>query len=226
MKTVALIHTVKRVADTFEEVLRAGVDETIRVYNLLDDYLANHPNEVGEFTINNRNRLFQDLKTQEMTGADLIVTTCSTLTPVVDMLRPLIKVPVIAIDDAMASKGVTYGRRILIMATAESTVEPTREKLKKEAAAAGIEIDLDQIVCREAFHAMKELKMNVHDNILREEAGKIRNYDCVILAQASMAHLQKDIQEISKIVTLSSPSLCIRQINEYFKAEGVYQYEC
>ncbi len=221
MKTVALIHTVKNVANTFEEALRDGVEETIRVYNLLDDYLANHPNEVGEFTINNRNRLFLDLKAQEMTGADLIVTTCSTLTPVVDMLRPFIKVPVIAIDDAMSAKGITYGRRILIMATAESTVEPTREKLKKEAAAAGVEIDLDQIVCKEAFRAMKELEINVHDSILREEAGKIQNYDCVILAQASMAHLQKDIEDICKIVTLSSPALCIRQVNEYLKAKGV-----
>lgn len=122
---------------------------------------------------------------------------------------------------SMAAKGITYGRRILIMATAESTVEPTREKLKKEAAAAGVEIDLDQIVCKEAFRAMKELEMNVHDSILREEAGKIQNYDCVILAQASMAHLQKDIEDICKIVTLSSPALCIRQVNEYLKAKGV-----
>lgn len=218
MKTVALIHTVKSVANSFETALRAGVEEHIKVYNLLDDYLANHPNEVGEFTVNNRNRLFQDMKTQEMTGADVIVTTCSTLTPVVELIRPFMNVPVIAIDDAMAECGVTYGPRVLVLATAGSTVEPTKAKLRAEAAKAGTEIYLDQMVFPDAFHAMKELKMEVHDRILKERAKEIRDYDCIILAQASMAHLQAEIQTICGIKTLSSPALCIRQVNEFLKS--------
>ena len=40
------------------------------------------------------------MKAQELTGADIIVTTCSTLTPAVELIRPFIQVPVIAIDDA------------------------------------------------------------------------------------------------------------------------------
>ena len=104
MKSIALIHTVKSVADTFEAKLRAGVSQDIKVYNMLDEFLAKNPNEIGEFTIENRNRLLNDVKTAEMTGADVIVTTCSTLTPVIEMIRPFIKAPVIAIDDAMAKK--------------------------------------------------------------------------------------------------------------------------
>ena len=115
MKTVALIHTVKSVSNTFEEKLRAEIKEDIKVSNLLDDFLSNNANELGEFTIYNRNRLFLDMKTQELTGADVIVTTCSTLTPVVEMIRPFMKIPVIAIDDAMAKMGVTFGKRVLVM---------------------------------------------------------------------------------------------------------------
>lgn len=58
MKTVALIHTVKSVSNTFEEKLRAEIKEDIKVSNLLDDFLSNNANELGEFTIDNRNRLF------------------------------------------------------------------------------------------------------------------------------------------------------------------------
>lgn len=109
MKRIALIHTVKSVAVSFEEMVRKGVGREVKVHNLWDDFLANNPNETGEFTADNRNRLFLDIKAQELTGADLIVTTCSTLTPAVEMIRPFIKVPVIAIDDAMAKKALHMG---------------------------------------------------------------------------------------------------------------------
>ena len=133
MKSIALIHTVKTVANSFDQTLKDYVGEPVKVHNLWDDFLANNPNEIGEFTIENRCRLYNDIKSAEMTGADMIVVTCSTLTPVVNMIRPFIKVPLIAIDDAMGRKAVTYGDRILVLATAGSTEVPMREKLNAEA---------------------------------------------------------------------------------------------
>lgn len=86
MKTIALVYTVKTVANTFDEKIRSQVKDPVKIYNLLDDFLALHPNEVGEFSILNKNRLYHDLKNAELTIADLIVVTCSTLTPVVEEL--------------------------------------------------------------------------------------------------------------------------------------------
>ena len=78
MKSIALIHTVKSVAAGFDDSLRNYLGYEVKIHNLWDDFLANNPNEVGEFTIQNRNRLLCDMKAQELTGADIIVTTCST----------------------------------------------------------------------------------------------------------------------------------------------------
>lgn len=217
MKSIALIHTVKSVANTFEDTLRKGLSEDVKVYNLLDEFLAKNPNEIGEFTIENRNRLFNDVKTAEMTGADVIVTTCSTLTPVIEMIRPFIKVPVIAIDDAMAKKSVTYGPKILVMATAESTIGPTKVKVAKEAALAGVEPEISELVMMDAFKAMQALDMDEHDRILRERAKEIKGYDCIVLAQASMAHMDAEIEKITGCPTLSSPSLCIAQVEATIK---------
>ena len=214
MKKVALIHTVKSVLTTFEESIKAAFSEEIKVSNILDDFLSNDANERGEFTVDNRNRLLMDIKTQELTGADVIVTTCSTLTPIVEMVRPFVKVPVIAIDDAMARKGVTFGRKVLVMATAQSTVEPTKEKLQIEAAKAGVEVEIDSLVNHEAFVAIKVLEAHKHDELLRASAREIKGYDCVILAQASMAHMEKEISEICQCPVISSPSLCIEEIRE------------
>lgn len=214
MKTVALIHTVKSVSNTFEEKLREALKEDIKVSNLLDDFLSNNANELGEFTIDNRNRLLFDMKTQELTGADVIVTTCSTLTPVVELIRPFMKIPVIAIDDAMARKGVTFGTKVLVMATAQSALEPSIAKLKVEAVKAGVHIEVDSLVNNEAFAAIKALDFEKHDELLRVCAKKIKDYDCIVLAQASMAHMEKEISEICHCPVLSSPALCIKEIEE------------
>ena len=192
MKSIALIHTVKSVASGFDDSLRNYLGYEVKIHNLWDDFLANNPNEIGEFTIQNRNRLFCDMKAQELTGADIIVTTCSTLTPAVERIRPFIQVPVIAIDDAMARRSVLYGKRIMVMATAESTVGPTVSKIKAEADKAGREADM----------------------ILREKAGELKGYDCIVLAQASMAHLEDETASITGCPVLTSPRLCMEEIKK------------
>ena len=217
MKSIALIHTVKTVANSFEQKLKDYVGEPVKIHNLWDDFLANNPNEIGEFTIENRCRLYNDIKSAEMTGADMIVVTCSTLTPVVNMIRPFVRVPLIAIDDAMGRKAVTCGERILVLATAGSTEGPMREKLNAEAAKLGKSIHIDFQANAEAFQAMKAVQMERHDAILLDMAKNISGYDCVVLAQASMAHLDQKIEAICKIPVLSSPGLCMEQVKETLK---------
>ena len=217
MKSIALIHTVKTVANSFEQKLKDYVGEPVKIHNLWDDFLANNPNEIGEFTIENRCRLYNDIKSAEMTGADMIVVTCSTLTPVVNMIRPFVRVPLIAIDDAMGRKAVTCGERILVLATAGSTEGPMREKLNAEAAKLGKSIQIDFQANAEAFQAMKAVQMERHDAILLDMAKNISGYDGVVLAQASMAHLDQKIEAICKIPVLSSPGLCMEQVKETLK---------
>ena len=75
MKSIALLHTVQSVADSFGKNLQDYLSEEVVIRNLWDDYLANNPQEVGEFTKNNRTRLFMDMKSLEMTEPDLIAVT-------------------------------------------------------------------------------------------------------------------------------------------------------
>lgn len=212
MKSVALIHTVKTLATSFDDRLKSYIDEEIKVHNLLDDFLANNPNEIGVFTKENYNRLYNDIKTQELTGADIIVVTCSTLTPIVELIRPFIKVPLIAIDDQMSKEAVKRGDKILILATAISTKEPLTKKLIGDANKINKNVSVDFMVNSEAFEAMKAVNMKLHDELLLSVAKDIKGYDCVVLAQASMAHLDKKIEEVCGVPVLSSTSLCLEQI--------------
>lgn len=214
MKSIALIHTVESVAVSFGKALKSILKEEVKIHNIWDDFLANNPNEIGEFTIDNLNRLFNDIKSAEMTGADVIAVTCSTLTPAVKLIRPFIKVPLIAIDDAMGEKAVIYGEKILILATAESTIIPTKDKLVEEAEKRNIKIKIDNLVCTPAFYALKAMEMNKHDDLIKNMIQDISGYDCIVLAQASMAHLESQISTICGCPVLSSPKLCMKQVKE------------
>ncbi|KYZ77953.1 Asp/Glu racemase [Anaerosporomusa subterranea] len=213
MTKVSLIHTVQSVLVTFDKRIKNVIDD-VKIVNTLDEYLASDPEERGEFTVNNMQRLFSIVKCAEMTEPDVIVVTCSTLSPAIEKIRPFIKTPIITIDEAMIRKAAETGSKITIMATAESTVEPTKTKLLSEVKKINKAIDLSVIVCPEAYVAIKAGDKEYHDEIVKRRALEIKQQDVVILAQASMAHLEDIVQKICGCTVLSSPRMCIAQLKE------------
>ena len=78
--------------------------------------------------------------------------------------------------------------------------------------------DITVIACGSCvYQAMQAAQMERHDAILLDMAKNISGYDCVVLAQASMAHLDQKIEAICKIPVLSSPGLCMEQVKETLK---------
>jgi len=213
MAKVALIHTVKSVLNTFEDKVKEAIGDVV-VVNTLDEYLASDPAEKGEFTVENMNRLFSFIKNAEIAQADVIVVTCSTLSPTVEKIKPFIKVPVITIDEAMIKKAVECGTKVTIMATAESTIEPTKFGLLREAEKLNKHLELSIVVCHEAFDAIRAGDVKHHDELLKQRALKVKQQDVVVLAQASMAHMQNIIEKICGCTVLSSPNLCINQLKQ------------
>lgn len=217
MKRVALLHTVQPVLQSFPALLQEVIGEPLKIHNLLDEFLASDPADIGHFSIENRNKLFNDLKSCELTGADVIVVTCSTLTPTVEQIRPFIKVPIVAIDDAMSEAAVQAATKIKVLATAKSTVGPTIEKLQADAAKIGKKIEVDGTDNAEAFAAMRAGDMQTHDSLVLKMIEAVKGYEAIVLAQASMAHLQEQAQEISGVPTFASPTLCCERVKALLK---------
>lgn len=214
MKTIGLLHTVPTVLATFEGRLRSAMpDQELLIHNTFDTFLASDANLHG-FTLANRNRLFYLLRALDLQGADVLVVTCSTLSPSVEQIRPFLSTPVVAIDDAMTAKAVGQGEKITLLATAYSTVEPSTAKLRLEAAKIGRSLEIETIVCDAAYTAIKKLDQETHDRVLKEAAATIKGRDAIVLAQASMGHLEGEIQEIAGIPTFSSPQSCIALVKE------------
>ena len=212
MKRVACIHTVYSVISDFTAQLRAALGDDVKIHTLYDDFLATDPADTGKFSAINHQRLRLDMQAQALTGADMIVVSCSTLSPSVRLLRPEFNVPVVAIDDAMVREAVQKGSRIGLLATANSTVKPSHSALLAAAQAAGKDVDV-QIICDEdAIRALKAGDKDTHDRMVLDMAKRFTDRDVIVLAQAAMAHMEGPVQDATGITTLSSPTRCIAEI--------------
>lgn len=212
MKKIILIHTVQSILKSFPVQLQNTSEKNLQIDNILDEFIVTEANRTGQMSIANKNRLFFLLKSAELAAPDLIVVTCSTLTPLVGEIRQFIQVPVIAIDDAMCLEVAKNHRKIIVMATAESTFKPTIFKLQTDANSLERELDIDQLFVPKAMDYLNQGKQDKHDQLLLEAAQSLQNkdYDAIVLAQASMAHMEESINAETDLLTYSSPSLCIR----------------
>jgi len=216
MKRIACIDTVYSVIDSFNQQLREGIPGDFLIHTLYDDFLATDPapGQAGKFTPINHQRLRLDMQAQALTGADIIVVTCSTLSPSVRLLRSEFNVPVVAIDDAMVQEAVALGTKIGLMATAKSTVEPSTSAIRAATEAAGKEIDLKVLYNEDAILALKSGDPATHDRLVLEMADQLKDRDVIVLAQASTAYMEQAVAERSGVKTLSSPSRCIAQLRK------------
>ena len=216
MKRIACIDTVYSVIDSFNQQLREGIPGDFLIHTMYDDFLATDPapGQSGKFTPINHQRLRLDMQAQALTGADIIVVTCSTLSPSVRLLRGEFNVPVVAIDDAMVNEAVATGTKIGLMATAKSTVAPSTSAIEAAAEAAGKEIDLKVLYNEDAILALKSGDQATHDRLVLEMADQLKDRDVIVLAQASTAYMEKAVAERSGVTTLSSPERCIAQLRQ------------
>lgn len=211
MKRVALIHTVPTVYETFSDRIREVISDVL-ITNTVDEYLASDPAERGSFTKNNARRLYSLIEAAAATGADAIVTTCSTLSPYVEQVRPFFDTPLVTIDGAMLREAVSLGTRIAVVATADSTVGPTTTTLLHEGELAGKRLELKTIVCPEAYTAVKARDVETHDRVVLQALDQAASFDVIVLAQASMAHLEDRVTAVTGRPAVSSPDRCIQEL--------------
>ncbi len=213
MKRIILLHTVKSVYDNFSTHLPVAVPSGTIIDHVVDEYLANDAaRKGGLFSKDNLMRLFSIMMNIQFTNPDIIVVTCSTLSPYIDRMREFITTPIIAIDDAMCENAVVVGNRICVLATASSALDPTIHKIKNIALKEQKEIEIDGYCDPEAINALKKGNKELHDTLLLNLAKNGRGYDVIVLSQASMAHMTDRIEAFTTVRTLSSFDLCIDSI--------------
>jgi Asp/Glu/hydantoin racemase len=210
-KRIAFVHTVGFLVEDFRARVRAEMPtaDCFHILNesLLQDLLRGEPQPLVY------RRVVDQIVLAAETLPDLIVVTCSSTSPAVDIARRIVPQPILKIDDPMMSEAVRSGRRIGLLCTATSTVEPSSALLHAHAAEQGREITIKTVLRPEAYLALMAGDRAQHDSILREAAAEISNeVDVLVLAQASLAHLRDTLAAELKCPVLASPPLLMREI--------------
>ena len=213
--TLVLVHTVPPLVNVFQRLVAELLPE-VRLFHILDEPMVERVKRRGMLTDEDGARLAQHIETAAAIGADAVLVTCSTISPLVDMIRSSAAIRVLKIDEAMIREAVSLGRRVGVIATAATTLEPTRELLVAEAARQGKEVTPELVLVEGAIAALFAGDGESHDRLVAEAALSLaRHSDVVVLAQASMARALAAMPEDQRPAPiLSSPHLALAQVRQ------------
>jgi hypothetical protein len=237
MPTAGFLHTADVHVATFQRLMDELAPDWV-VRHLVDESLLADARVEGvtpEITARVRARL-AELATE---GADVIVCTCSTIgataeesgtektsarepsaeetgakeTSTDSRARKAVAIPVFRVDRPMADTAVSDGGRIAVVATVESTLEPTLTLLRDSATRAGTRVTLVPSLCAGAW---AHFEAGEFERYYQEIADHVRTIageaDVIVLAQASMTPAA---DRLTGLNVLTSPRAAVtRAISE------------
>ena len=204
---VALVYTstTPELIDMVEREVRENIGQDAEIISLQDPSILAQVREAGYVTPAPAARLIGMYMDAIGQGADAVLNICSSVGEVADSVQTAaayIGVPIVRIDEAMCREAVRLGSRIGVLATLPTTLEPTKGTINRVARAMGRHVTLVDGLIDGAFG----LDQAQFRRLLLEAAGKIIDQvDVIVLAQGSMAYVEKDITAAYGKPTLSSP---------------------
>lgn len=211
--TLGLIHTSATLVPIFQQLCGEYLPG-VNVFNIVDDSLIKNVIAKGKLEPGTARRVVDYVASAEAAGADHILVTCSSIGRAVEAAAALSPIPVLRVDQPMADLAVANGKRIGVVATLPTTLEPTADLVKRRAGGAGKEIELTTRLCEGAFDALMGGNPGLHDQMvaqaLRELSAEV---DVILLAQASMARVVDTLSDAEKTVPIiASPPEAVRYL--------------
>jgi Asp/Glu/hydantoin racemase len=210
---IGFVHTSATLVPVFAGLAQTHIPGHATV-NLVDDSLIKDVIRDGRLTPRVARRVVNLIGLAADAGADHILVTCSSIGAAVEMAAALTPVPVLRVDQPMADEAVRTGKRVGVIATLSTTLEPTADLVRRRAEKAGATVEVVSKVCEGAFDALMSGDGQTHDErvaaALREMSEQV---DIILLAQASMARVVDNLPEADKrIPILASPPLAMAHL--------------
>ncbi len=212
---LVLIHTVSPLVDVFNR-LGAELLPGVQLMHILDEPILEFERQGDHLTPEVSTRLGTHVAAAERVGASIALVTCSSISPNVDDVRSQANIPVLKIDEAMIARAVDIGSRIGVVATAASTLEPTRRLLQSQAANLAKTIEIELVLVENALSALLNGDGATHDRLVKNATLELaQRVDVIVLAQASMARVLDAMTETEcQVPVLSSPHLALERVRQ------------
>jgi Asp/Glu/hydantoin racemase len=206
MRRVVLVHTVAGLVPVFQDLAKQ-LPRDVKISNIVDESLLEDAIAAGGLTPTVNRRVVDHILSAADSGAVAVLATCSSIGPAVENASQLVGVPVLRIDEPMASAAIESATRIGVLATVTSTLDPTVDLLRRRARHLGKDIDLVPVLKADAFAAIRSGDGARHDAIIAEALAELaEGVQAIVLAQASMARVVATLEPGALAVTVfSSP---------------------
>lgn len=210
IKKLGLVHTSATLVPVFAQLCQEKLPG-VETFNIADDSLVKGIREAGSLTPTIARRVASYIESAELAGADYILVTCSSIGPAVEAAARQHGVPVLRVDQPMADQAVRTGKRIGVIATLATTLEPTADLIQRRAAIAGKAIELTARLVEGAFEALMAGDGATHDAKVAAALKELsQQVDVIVLAQASMARVVAALSPADKRVPiLASPGIAV-----------------
>ena len=216
IEKIGFIHTGSAIVSIFEKLMKEKLPQK-HYFNLVDDSIIKDLLNEDKDLVNDLNtsssivrRISRLVIQAAEAGADVIMFTCSSISPVADIADKLVDIPVYKVDAPMADAAISMGKNIGILATAKTTLNPSVNLILKKAELKGKNVNVESLLISEAFNCFLKGDMEEHDRLIIEKGIKlIGKVDVIILAQASMSHLAEGISKKTNVPVLTSPPLAV-----------------
>ena len=214
-RRICLIHTAPLMVQLFTPLCRDRLPD-VKVTQIINESMIKDTIEAGRVRQPTIDALNTFADACFKLGTELVMVTCSSIGPAVDLIQGRFQKPVLRVDEPMAEAAVARGRRIGIAATLRTTLEPTSDLLHRKGQEAGKEVELVECLCDGAFEAMMTGDMEMHDVLVcKAMINKLGDVDVIVLAQASMARVADRLPRGALTApVLSSPELAMDYLRE------------
>ncbi len=154
-------------------------------------------------------------------GADAVLNLCSSVGEVADAAQGIAKytgIPIVRIDEEMCREAVRNGNTIAVMATLPTTLEPTKNTVKRVAREMNKHVEIVDVLVDGAFG----LDQEQFKALMTEYAGKVADKaDVILFAQGSMAYCEQYIADKYGKMVVSSPRFGAPALRDALVAKGL-----
>ena len=204
---VALVYTstTPELIELVEKEVGDVLPRETEVASYQDPSILAEVRDAGYVTAPPAARLVGMYMTAVSEGADAILNLCSSVGEVADAAQDIARytgIPIVRVDEEMCREAVRQGKRIGVMATLPTTLNPTKNTILRVAREMNRQVELVDALVDGGFG----LDQEQFKALMSEYAGTIADkVDVILFAQGSMAYCEEYIHEKYGKVVLSSP---------------------
>ena len=219
MKKIYIIHTSLVSHDDLQNLFHEIIPEA-EIFNIVDDSLLHDVMANGGVNEKITGCVCYYFLAGDRNGADLIFNQCSSVGKAADVAKQLVSIPVVKVDEAMAEKAVSEGKKIGVVATVKCTMRPSCDLVLEKAAEMGEKVEVVEYLVDGALDIlMKEKNREKHNELVLGMIKKAEaECDIILLAQGSMVVLLPLLEDTKKQV-LTSPRLGVEKARKVLLGE-------